>query len=79
MPGPVHIDFPGLEGEFETQELEMDNEVLVEKSFSKIPPFQPVPPDEDLKMAVRALAAAEKPVIVAGGGVNASLGWKINF
>ena len=78
-PGPVHIDFPGLEGEFETQELEMDNEIFIEKSFSKIPPFRPVPADEDLKAALRALTAAEKPVIVAGGGVNASLGWKINF
>jgi acetolactate synthase-1/2/3 large subunit len=72
-PGPVHIDFPGLEGEFETHELEMEREIIVEKAFSTIPPFRPVPADEDLKAVVRALAAAEKPVIVAGGGVNASL------
>lgn len=72
-PGPVHIDFPGLEGEFETQELDMDGEVVIEKTFSKIPPFRPEPADEDLKAALRALTAAEKPVIVAGGGVNASL------
>lgn len=72
-PGPVHIDFPGLEGEFETHELEMDDQVPVEKTFSKIPPFRPVPADADLKAALRALTAAEKPVIVAGGGVNASL------
>ena len=32
-PGPVHIDFPGLEGEFETQELEMNGEVHVEKDI----------------------------------------------
>ena len=33
-PGPVHLDFPGLEGEFETQETEL--EVIVEKTFSKM-------------------------------------------
>jgi acetolactate synthase-1/2/3 large subunit len=71
-PGPVHIDFPGLEGEFETQELEMSGEVPVDKEFCKIPPFRPFPADEDVKTVVQELMAAEKPVIVAGGGVNTS-------
>jgi len=69
-PGPVHLDFPGLEGEFETQETEL--EVIAEKTFSRIPAFRTVPMEADLEAAERVLTAAEKPVIVAGGGVNAS-------
>jgi acetolactate synthase-1/2/3 large subunit len=37
-----------------------------------VPPFRPEPDEEAVEAALRELAAAERPVIVAGGGVRAS-------
>lgn len=71
-PGPVHIDFPGLEGELETQEMEIETEALAAEAFRMVPPFRPVPDEKDIKAALQELTTAEKPIIVAGGGVNTS-------
>ena len=69
-PGPVHLQFQGNEGQIDLQEAEM--EPLVEPLFSKIPPFRPAPDDASVMAALEALQKAERPVIVAGGGVRAS-------
>jgi acetolactate synthase-1/2/3 large subunit len=69
-PGPVHLQFRGNEGQLDAEEAEM--EALVEERFARVPPFRPEPDENDLKALLQHLQAAERPVIVAGGGVRAS-------
>src|SRR5215471_12725862 len=69
-PGPVHLQFRGNEGQVDAEEAEM--EPLVEPLFARVPPFRPQPDQASVLEALRHLQAAERPVIVAGGGVRAS-------
>lgn len=69
-PGPVHLQFRGNEGQVDAEEAEM--EPLVEELFARVPPFRPAPDEASLRKALDLLQAAERPVIVAGGGVRAS-------
>jgi acetolactate synthase-1/2/3 large subunit len=69
-PGPVHIQFAGNEGQIDAEEAEMD--VHCEEQYTRVPPFRPAAPDEILIRALDLMVAAERPVIVAGGGVRAS-------
>src|SRR5512145_1748712 len=69
-PGPVHLQFRGNEGQVDQDEAEM--EPLCEPQFARVPPFRPAPDEASVRAALAALQAAERPVIVAGGGVRAS-------
>lgn len=69
-PGPVHLQFRGNEGQLDLEEAEMDG--LVETQFAKVPPFRPEPEAAHVKAALELLQKAERPIIVAGGGVRAS-------
>src|SRR4029077_12592978 len=69
-PGPVHLQFRGNEGQVDQDEAEL--EPLVEPQFARVPPFRPAPDEASVRAAVEALQKAERPVIVAGGGVRAS-------
>src|SRR5215217_4404201 len=69
-PGPVHLQFRGNEGQIDLDEAEL--EPLVEPQFARVPPFRPAPDEQSVRAAVEALRRAERPVIVAGGGVRAS-------
>src|SRR5256885_16823331 len=69
-PGPVHLQFRGNEGQVDAEEADM--EPLVEQQFARVPPFRPEPEDGSGRAALRILQEAERPVIVAGGGVRAS-------
>ena len=69
-PGPVHLQFRGNEGQIDLDEAEL--EPLVEPQFARVPPFRPAPDAQSVRAAVEALQSAERPVIVAGGGVRAS-------
>lgn len=69
-PGPVHLQFRGNEGQIDREEADMD--ALVEPAFSQVPPFRPHADDGTLLEALSYIAGAERPVIVAGGGVRAS-------
>lgn len=69
-PGPVHIEMRGSHGQ--VLEAEADLELLVEQQFCRAPAFRPEPESQCVHEAVRALAEARRPVIVAGGGVAAS-------
>jgi len=72
-PGPVHLDVLGYVGQITAgYQYESDLELVVEKSFTQLPSHRPIPEDRRLQMAASALAAAERPVIVAGGGAMAS-------
>src|SRR5579871_2407820 len=69
-PGPVHLQFRGNEGQVDAEEAEM--EPLCEPQFSRVPPFRPEPDQASVLAALSPLQSAERPVIVAGGGVRAS-------
>ena len=69
-PGPVHLQFRGNEGQVDAEEAEM--EPLAEPRFARVPPFRPCPDDASVRAALVCLEKAERPVIVAGGGVRAS-------
>ncbi len=69
-PGPVHLQFRGNEGQVDQEEAEL--EPLVEDLFACVPPFRPAPDDASVGAALAVLQKAERPVIVAGGGVRAS-------
>jgi acetolactate synthase I/II/III large subunit len=69
-PGPVHLQFRGNEGQIDLEEADM--EPLVEPLFAKAPPFRPEPDAASVVAALKVLQDADRPVIVAGGGVRAS-------
>src|SRR6266566_4277154 len=69
-PGPVNLQFRGNEGQVDLEEAEM--EPLTEERFARVPPFRPVPDSASVLAALKLLQEADRPVIVAGGGVRAS-------
>jgi acetolactate synthase-1/2/3 large subunit len=69
-PGPVHLQFRGNEGQIDQEEADM--EPRVEPQFARVPAFRPHPDPSDVKKLLEILQRAERPVIVAGGGVRAS-------
>lgn len=66
-PGPVHLQFQGNEGQIDRRAAEMTP--AIDEIFGRVPPFRPEPDAGAVEAVSRALAAAEQPVIVAGGGV----------
>ena len=69
-PGPVHLQFQGFEGQVDAEEADLD--CAAETAFARVPPFRPQPPSELVREALARIAAAEPPVIVAGGRCRAS-------
>jgi len=70
-PGPVHIDFLGLFGEF-IEGAEADLNAIVEPAYGRYPVWRPVPDEKDLRLAAQALMEAERPVMVVGRGAAIS-------
>jgi acetolactate synthase-1/2/3 large subunit len=66
-PGPVHLEMSGTHAQ--VLEREADLTPLWEERFMKVPAFRPEPEPDAVRAAARALAQAERPVIIAGGGV----------
>src|ERR1700729_1207098 len=69
-PGPVQLQFRGNEGQIDVEEADM--EPLVEPQFARVPAFRPEPDEASVRAALKILQDAQRPVIVAGGGVRAS-------
>jgi acetolactate synthase I/II/III large subunit len=70
-PGPVHLDVLGHNGRaLEAAEAALP--LVIEETFTRYPAFRPVPEGAAVERAARAIAAAQRPVIVAGGGVRLS-------
>jgi len=69
-PGPVHLQFRGNEGQIDAEETDM--EPLIEPQFAKVPAFRPEPDAASVRAALKILQDANRPAIVAGGGVRAS-------
>jgi acetolactate synthase I/II/III large subunit len=66
-PGPVHLEMSGTHAH--VLEHEADLTPLWEERFMKVPAFRPEPEPEAVRAAAQALARAQRPVIIAGGGV----------
>ena len=69
-PGPVHLRIKGRHGNVLEEASSL--EPIFEDRFSRYPAFRPEADPQDIRTAVKRLAEAERPVIVAGGGVVAS-------
>jgi acetolactate synthase-1/2/3 large subunit len=69
-PRPVHLQTRGNHGQVVEEEGNL--ELIVEEQFKQYPAFRPEPTLEHVRAAAQALASAQRPVIVAGGGVTAS-------
>jgi acetolactate synthase-1/2/3 large subunit len=70
-PGPVVLIPRGI-----AEDSLSEPRIFAEPQFATFPATR-VPPDPDLvRQAVRLLADAERPCIVAGGGVNTSRAWE---
>ena len=70
-PAPAHIDLEGIAGQVVIDQ-EADLEVCVEEPFGRIPPFRPIADSDSIADALEVLGRAERPVIIAGGGVTSS-------
>jgi acetolactate synthase-1/2/3 large subunit len=66
-PGPVHLRIQSHLGQMTEEEAELDP--LVETAYRRVPAFRPEPEMQRVHDALAALAAASRPMIVAGGGV----------
>ena len=69
-PGPVHLRIQSHLGQITEAEAELDP--LVETMYTQAPAFRPEPEMQRVKDALAALLTAQRPVIVAGGGVMRS-------
>ena len=72
-PGAVHLSLPedALSGALP----DVDAQVRGEPRFSSFPAVRQRPDPRDVELAAAAIAQAQAPVIVAGGGVLASKAW----
>jgi acetolactate synthase I/II/III large subunit len=70
-PGPAHLRLSGLHGG-SIGDMEADLTPLIEAQFKSVPAFRPEPEPARVREALAALAKAQRPIIVAGGGVVSS-------
>ena len=69
-PGPVHLRFGGNLGQVEQDVADL--ELIVEENFKQVPAYRPEPEPASITHALEVIAKAERPIIVAGGGVRTS-------
>jgi len=70
-PGPVHLDMLGYEGD-SICIGEVDQHVIIEKSFSQLPARRPEPETHFIQEALTLISKSERSVIVAGAGIKTS-------
>lgn len=70
-PGPVHVELRGNTGQIAVggPEHRQPFELNIDPRFGEVPPFRPVADAADIRAALRELQSAQRPMIVAGGGV----------
>jgi acetolactate synthase-1/2/3 large subunit len=70
-PGPAHLRLSGLHGGA-IEDMETGLAPLAEKQFTRVPAFRPEPEPARVRDALALLGKAQRPIIVAGGGVVSS-------
>jgi len=68
---PTHLDLPGISGT-DLMGPGDDFEVIPEPRFNSMPPFRAHPDPSDIADVAKLLSEAERPAIIAGGGVTTS-------
>jgi acetolactate synthase-1/2/3 large subunit len=70
-PGPVHLEVDGATGHVLDVDIEVPEfNVSSEAVFSSVPALRARPDDDQLVLALEKISRAQRPVIVAGGGVR---------
>jgi acetolactate synthase I/II/III large subunit len=70
MPMPVHLELNGFDGHIISAEIDADLDF--DARFGRFPAMRTLADPVDVKRAAESLASAQKPILVAGGGVRAS-------
>ena len=66
-PGPVHLQMQGHFAQVTEQDADLDT--TMEQRFGKVPPYRSPADPALVEAAMRQLRQAERPIIVAGGGL----------
>ena len=72
VPRPVHLDLNGLQAEVIESGLVAEAPVAEPVFQATVPPYRPVPSDQEIERIASVLLAAKKIAIVAGEGAQAS-------
>jgi len=72
VPGPVYL---GIPADWFGKRLASTPELYAEDAFMKVPSLRVAPLAQDVERAIALISSAEKPVILAGGGVMLSEAW----
>ena len=72
VPGPAYL---GIPADWFSKKLTVAQDIYAESAFLKTPACRVAPMAPDVERAIALLAKAEKPVIIAGGGVILSGAW----
>ena len=73
-PGPIVLNIRGV-GSIMSPEQQIDDEPYAETQYACYPAQRAEPNSKAIENAVSALQKAQRPCIVAGGGVNLSRAW----
>ena len=72
VPGPVYL---GIPADWFGKRLATAPDIYAEPAFMKTPALRVAPIAQDVERAIGLLASAQKPVLIAGGGVILSEAW----
>ena len=72
VPGPAYL---GIPADWFNKRLANAPDIYAEPAFLRVPAGRVAPVAQDIERAIGLLATAEKPVIIAGGGVILSEAW----
>ncbi len=72
VPGPCYL---GIPSDAFAKQLSKESAIYAEPGFTRAPAMRIAPLAADIERAVAALARAERPMILAGGGVMLSEAW----
>ena len=73
VPGPSYL---GIPADWFNKPLNSTPDIYAEKAFLKTPAMRTAPLAKDIEQAIGILSRAEKPVLLAGGGVMLSNAWQ---
>ena len=73
VPGPVYL---GIPADWFGRKLAIPQEIYAEPAFLRTPAGRVAPVAQDVERAIALLSSAEKPVLIAGGGVILSEAWQ---
>lgn len=73
VPGPAYL---GIPADWFGKRLASTPDLYAEDAFLKVPALRSAPLAQDIERAVALIAKAERPVLLAGGGVMLSDAWQ---